>query len=772
MLPKVLIVAKRLDIGGAEQHIRRIVPSLKRRGLNVSLFLLERGGVLEEHLLEAGVEIVGSIRALPRYFHLASATWQLARHIRRARPDIVHYFLSEPYLVGNLATLATQRVTQIMSRRSLNDYQLHHPFLARIERWVHGRTQVLLGNSTAVVADLFRESSKRNKIGLIPNGIDVLEPVTPKSRRNMRAALGLTDDMFVICVCANLIPYKGHRDLFDALGLIRNRLPSNWRILVIGRDEGIGHELREKSKALGFEGNVIWLEEQRDAQTFLDAVDVSIFPSHQEGFSNSLIEAMAKGIPVIATAVGGNLDAIEQGVSGVLVPVRDPRALSYALLSLSRDTEKRNALAANALTRVSAHFSLDECITRYMRLYRGWPYSGEVSIQKIIDPVASLEQGAAKMDIAKRRGRRMAYLALDVPHEGQASDTHISEIINNLRHLGWSIDLFSPISELKSSVKGRVARALDYLGIQVRVIWNLGKFDVLYVRAHLLAWPATFAARRCGVAVVQEVNGTERDVIIAHPWLRHYHSLIKWLYQSQYRMSDHLLPVTQKLQEWLRNEAGHDRIHVISNAANTDLFFPIETLNENPFVVFFGSLTNWHGVEVMMDAVNHPKWPKSVELVVIGAGAKQNLIKAAVQAGAPVRYLGHRRYREIPRLIAGAVAGLIPITNPEGRSSTGVMPLKLFEMLACGMPVIVSDLPGQAELVRDNNCGVVIPCGDAEALADTVARLAADPEWARAMGRRGAALIREEHSWSARAAEIDRILESSLAGGRSFKNDG
>src|SRR4029077_20715606 len=118
---------------------------------------------------------------------------------------------------------------------------------------------------------------------------------------------------------------------------------------------------------------------------------------------------------------------------------------------------------------------------------------------------------------------------------------------------------------------------------------------------------------------------------------------------------------------------------------------------------------------------------------IIGAGAQQHLVQEAVQSGLPVRWLGYRPHEQIPELIAGAIAGLIPITNPRGRSSTGVSPLKLYETLACGIPVIATDLPGQAEIVRAGKCGVIVPCDDPGALAGAVAELAADPGAAHEM---------------------------------------
>jgi glycosyltransferase involved in cell wall biosynthesis len=357
----------------------------------------------------------------------------------------------------------------------------------------------------------------------------------------------------------------------------------------------------------------------------------------------------------------------------------------------------------------------------------------------------------------------VAYFALDLPHKGQASYVHINEIVANLRTLGWRVDLYTPRPSSPDRPRNPIAKSFEYMRTIWRAVQALTSHDALYVRAHALAWPVALAAKMKGRVAVQEINGTELDLIVSRPWLAPFRSLLRWLYVSQYRRADHLFPVAKELAALLRGQVGHDRISVVPNAANTDLFRPIDRPAAEPFVVFFGGLTDWHGVDVMMDAVRHPEWPRGLPLVVIGTGVRQNLVEAAVRDGLPIRWLGYRPYEQIPGLIAGALAGLIPMTNPRGRSSTGMYPLKLFETLACGVPVIVTELPGQAELVREGRCGLVVPCQDAPALARAVAQMASDPGEAREMGRRGVPLIRAAHSWHARAVEIDHVLRACLA---------
>jgi glycosyltransferase involved in cell wall biosynthesis len=356
--------------------------------------------------------------------------------------------------------------------------------------------------------------------------------------------------------------------------------------------------------------------------------------------------------------------------------------------------------------------------------------------------------------------RRLCYFALDVPHRGQASFIHITEIVKNLRDLGWQVDLYAP-TPLDNGQRSLLWRVLAYAQVVCRMLFRLRAYDVIYIRAHFLAWPVTLAARWARLVILQEVNGSYLDVVVSYPWLKAGAGCIAWLYRWQYQNSDHVLPVTRELAKWLRREGIRRPITVVSNAANTALFRPLARAAATPFVVFFGGLTEWHGVDLMVDAVRHPIWPRNVELVVIGAGSKQAEIIATQKAGAPVRWLGYRPNQEIPELIAGAFAGLVPITDPSGRSATGALPLKLYELLACGLPAIVTDLPGQAELVREGGCGLVI-APDAAALASAVAHLHGHPEEARAMGKRGADLVASDHSWAARAAEVHAIITACL----------
>lgn len=311
---------------------------------------------------------------------------------------------------------------------------------------------------------------------------------------------------------------------------------------------------------------------------------------------------------------------------------------------------------------------------------------------------------------------------------------------------------------------GPVERLLRYFRIVGTAATALRDCDVLYVRSHFAGFPVALAARLMRTPTIQEINGAYDDAFVTHPQFSILRRLLSSMQRAQYRWSSALVAVTRDLVAWAREQAGHSRAYLVSNAANTEIFRPEGRRHERDraYVLFFGGLVRWHGIKVMLDAARRSNWPADVDLVIAGPIVDETL--GALLRGAPenVVWLGPQPQSALPPIIRGAIAALVPISDPGGRSSRGVMPLKLFEALACGTPVIVSDLPGQADFVRTGQCGLVVPVGDSESLARAVATLAARRDLARQFGEAGARLVVAEHSWDARAAEVARIAIEAI----------
>ncbi|MGD0023421.1 MAG: glycosyltransferase [Xanthobacteraceae bacterium] len=362
---------------------------------------------------------------------------------------------------------------------------------------------------------------------------------------------------------------------------------------------------------------------------------------------------------------------------------------------------------------------------------------------------------------------RIAYLSIERPHEGNAAYTHVHEIVAGLRRRGHDVDLYAPPDSDEDRSAGLPSRIVTALALQARLMGRWRDYDAIYVRGHYLAAPLALLARLTGKPIYHEVNGPFTDLAVTHPWTRHIEGPLRALQRFQYRWADGLAAVTPQLERWLRSEGCESKIAVIPNGANLDRFNP--DLPRRPglperYVIFFGGFARWQGIPVMLDAVRDPAWPKGVMLVLAGDGQMRPEVQEAARGSEKIVYLGKLRYSDIGAAVAGAIAGLVAKTRGSDSDDTGLFPVKLFEILACGVPAIVTDYPGQADLVRSADCGVVLPPNDAAALARAVAKLADDPGTAAVMGRRGHEIIVRLHSWDQRAGQTAGLIAQAGRG--------
>jgi glycosyltransferase involved in cell wall biosynthesis len=362
--------------------------------------------------------------------------------------------------------------------------------------------------------------------------------------------------------------------------------------------------------------------------------------------------------------------------------------------------------------------------------------------------------------------RAVGYLSLQGTHEGQAAHAHVHEIVAGLKRRGWNVALFAPTYAAHGTNPAIRSRLSRFLTTQCLLARRMRSFGVIYVRLHFASLPTVWFARLFRVPVVVEVNGTHKDLFLAWPSAKRVGWLLRWAMRYQIRHAVAVIAVTPGLRDWATAEGATGPVHVIPNGANSELFCPGVPPFEDtpaPYVAFVGALAPWQGIDVMLRATHHPAWPDSTCLVVAGNGDLAPSIAQETERNTHVVYLGGVAYRAVPRLLANALAGVSVQTSPQGRADTGLYPLKVFEAMSCGIPVIVSDFPGQADLVREGGCGIVIPPESPADLAKAVAFLHDHPEKRLEMGKKGRALVESAHSWDARAAATAEVLERVLA---------
>ncbi len=367
-----------LDRGGTERHIAEIMPRLAANGWPIALFCIGTRGEMADAVAAKGVTVITPPMGSGARFsgplqgvRQGLAALGLAAELLRRRPTIIHFFLPGPYLIGGPLANLLRIPVRIMSRRSLNHYMAKRPTARRLELALHPRMTALLANSRPVVAELIDdEACDPRRVGLIYNGIDIAPFEAPAVRAGVREKLGLSDAHVVITVLANLIAYKGHRDLIEALARVKDKLPNPWIVLCAGRDDGIQHDLEALAATHGLAEHVRFLGSRADTAELLRASDLGLLCSHEEGFSNAVIESMAAGLPMIVTKVGGNAEAVRDGVDGFVVPAKNPAALGVALVDLLSDPPRAKAMGTSGAARARQHFSIEACVARYEAVYR------------------------------------------------------------------------------------------------------------------------------------------------------------------------------------------------------------------------------------------------------------------------------------------------------------------------------------------------------------------------------------------------------------------
>jgi sugar transferase (PEP-CTERM/EpsH1 system associated) len=300
--------------------------------------------------------------------------WKLWRIFRELRPAMVHS--------RNLAALEAQLPAwlagvpcRIHGEHGRDVFDLDGT--SRKYRWIRRLYQPLVHRYVPLSQELGNYLSNRvgvakSKLRLICNGVDVerFRPGETKIRETVLPSGFADQDSLLIGSVGRLEAVKDQLTLvraFNELCLLRpddNRL----RLVLIG-DGSLRDKVEELVAKAGIQDRV-WLAGNReDVPQLLSALDVFVLPSLAEGISNTILEAMACGLPVVATRVGGNGELVREGETGFLVPRADPQAMAAALLNYVDYAALRAAHGAAARTRVEGSFSIDRMVSRYLEVY-------------------------------------------------------------------------------------------------------------------------------------------------------------------------------------------------------------------------------------------------------------------------------------------------------------------------------------------------------------------------------------------------------------------
>jgi glycosyltransferase involved in cell wall biosynthesis len=356
-------------VGGAERQLQQLAPRLKDLGFDIYILTRHEAGLKRFEMID-GVPVhrlpATGPKAWAAFTFNLSALWTLIR----IRPDAIHaHEILRPATIALHAKSLLRRpiLVKILRGGARGDvYKLkRRPFwesyLSRLIRNV----DAFLVISQEIDEELALLNIPSQKRVFLPNGVDAVRccPVSEERKQKLRSLLSLPQQSILVVYAGRLVPEKRVDHLLKIWKDIRARFPAA-HLLIVGEGEEQARLKEMRVEGVQFTGQV------QDAVLYLQAADLFVLPSSTEGLSNSMLEAMSCGLPVLATAVGGAPDVIEHQVSGWLVPPKDVGALQQGLETLLGDRALRFSLGTNARQRILSSFSLDSVARRLAGLYQ------------------------------------------------------------------------------------------------------------------------------------------------------------------------------------------------------------------------------------------------------------------------------------------------------------------------------------------------------------------------------------------------------------------
>lgn len=309
----------------------------------------------------------------------------------------------------------------------------------------------------------------------------------------------------------------------------------------------------------------------------------------------------------------------------------------------------------------------------------------------------------------------------------------------------------------RSGTRSRTARLVGLLARSIRQ----PRRGVLVARWHPLLLPAVVVNRLRGGRCVLLVQGVLAEVEAVHPWVGRSR-VLRWCALRPLQVADALVAPSDGIARWLHRETGRsmEDITRLANGADLELFRSARRAPEvPPYAVFVGNLAAWQGVVDLLDAARDPAWPGALRLEIVGDGTEGALVAARCDE----RVVWHGRLgRDAMAHVLGGALVAFAVRADVGASAAGTAPFKVIEAASAAVPVVATNVPGQAELVADLGHGVLVEPGDPHAIAAAVRAIVDDPKRRARLSDAGA-VAAERYTWRAGAAALAEALRRAQA---------
>jgi glycosyltransferase involved in cell wall biosynthesis len=355
--------------GGLEIYIIRTVEKLMELGHDVSIACLPNSNI-ENQAREKGIKVLPVIH---KGFRRLKSIFKLKKFLSQNNIDVIHTHLSNDlWVLVPALKLSGSKAKLTLSKgleSGVSKKDLFHRFL-------YNRVDKIIAVSNFIKSNVLKTCPvDESRVMVIPDAIQ-LEKYNPDlfDKKNVKKELGFDESQIIIGMVGRMSPGKGHEILFESARRLMN---SDWKnkikFLVVGGasfgEEDYEKKLLADAEKYGLKEIMEFTGFQSNTPYYLSAMDILAFPSNEESFGGTLLEAMAMKLPVAASDSGGVPDIVINGVTGLLIPRNNPDALTKALIQLIENKELRDTMGNNGRKRVEQHFEMTENIKLFEKIY-------------------------------------------------------------------------------------------------------------------------------------------------------------------------------------------------------------------------------------------------------------------------------------------------------------------------------------------------------------------------------------------------------------------
>ncbi|HET8898237.1 MAG TPA: glycosyltransferase [Rhodanobacteraceae bacterium] len=363
---RITHVVEHLPTGGLERVVVDLVQEQVRRGHQCQVVCVHDEGRLASELVEAGIPVHACHKRLGADLR---ALWRLRRHIGAHRTEVLHTHNNSAHYIALTASRGMRLPAVINTRHGMGALDPTNPRERKYVR-THGRTDRMVAVCTAAGEVLVQRGYvPRDKLRVVHNGIHSEQFVAANAaaRARVRRELGLSPDTRLIGSVGRLNVAKDQVTLVEAIARLRRR-GLNAALLLAG-EGAMRATLEARIAELGVSAQVFLLGDRPDVGDWLQGFEVFTLSSTSEGYSIALLEAAASGLPIVATAVGGNGEIVRDGSNGLLVPPSSPEALAVALGAVLEDPERAQAMGEAGRAFMAAHGNVGAMAEGYAAVY-------------------------------------------------------------------------------------------------------------------------------------------------------------------------------------------------------------------------------------------------------------------------------------------------------------------------------------------------------------------------------------------------------------------